>query len=185
MINFKWLLPSLVMQTLILGGCAVTVKKAELTPSHVVTYESTGKTIYVSPVTIRPQPKPGFLMNEPPRLDGETFRNAISETLQRTGLFSEISKNDNADYILTADVVGQRVLGGASNIGLLLVHYSLVETGNNRKIWRENIFSHYETTAEKVFYGGERVRRLLEALTRDNLSKLGKAIGNSLTSSGL
>jgi len=109
MINFKWLLPSLIMQTLILGGCAVTPNKAELIPSHVVTYESTGKSIYVSPVTMRPQPKPGFLMNDPPRLDGETFRNAIAGTLHRTGLFSEISKNNNADYILTADVVGQRV----------------------------------------------------------------------------
>jgi len=185
MINFKWLLPLLIIQALILGGCAVTVEKADLTPSHVVTYKSTGKTIYVTPVTIRPQPKPGFLMNEPPRLDSETFRNAIVATLHRTKLFSEISKNDNADYILTADVVGQRVIGGASNIGLLLVHYSLVESGNNRKIWRGNIFSHFETTAEDIFYGGERVRRLLETLTRDNLSKLGKAIGNRLTSSGL
>ena len=124
-------------------------------------------------------------MNEPPRLDSGIFRNAIVATLHRTKLFSDISMNENADYILTADVVGQRVIGATSNIGLLLVHYSLVESVNNREVWRENIFSHFEITAEETFYGGERVRRLLETLARDNLSNLGKAIGNRLASSGL
>ena len=184
MMKLKWLLMFLIVHALVLGGCAVTVEKAELIPLNVATYPSTGKTIYIAPVTARPQPKPGFLMNEPPRLDGETYRNAIAGTLRRTRLFSDIQTSGNADYTLTADIVGQRILGGASNVGLLLVHYSLVESENNREIWSGNLFSHFESTAEKVFYGGERVRRLLERLARDNMSKLGKKMGDVLLSSG-
>lgn len=180
MMKLKWLFMPLILPLLALGGCAVTVEKAELIPPNVATYASTGKTIYVAPVTIRPQPKPGFLMNEPPRLDSETFRNAIVGTLRRTSLFSDIKTTGTADYTLTADVVGQRILGGASNVGLLLVHYSLAAPDNKQVIWSGNLFSHFEASAEDTFYGGERVRRLLERLARNNMSKLGRKMGDIL-----
>jgi len=172
-----WIRMLLIMHALVLGGCAVTVEDAKLIPVNVAAYASTGKTIRVSPVIIRPQPKPGFLMNEPPRFDSRTFRDTIIGTLRGTGLFSDVRTDAAADYTLTADVVGQRVLGGASNVGLLLVHYSLVASDNNKEIWSGNIFSHFEASAQDTFYGGERVKRLLEKLARDNMAMLGKKLG--------
>lgn len=177
------LLP-LLMVALLLGGCAATVEKTELIPSGIDTYKSTGKTIYISPVTIRPQPKPGFLMDEPPRLDSETLRETIVSTLSQTGLFTEVRIQGEADYILSTDVIGQRQLGALSNVELLLVRYRLTDT-SEREIWSGNLFSHFELSASQVFMGIERTRKVLEGATRDNMTKLGNEMSNILTSPGM
>ncbi|UCH49170.1 MAG: hypothetical protein JSU95_05115 [Betaproteobacteria bacterium] len=183
MTTVKWHLYCLILtHALLFGGCATTAQQAESIPTDIATFESTGKTIYVMPVTMRPNPKPGFLMNEPLRLDNETFHQVTVEMLRRTGLFSDVRTDNNADYTLATDIVGQRLIGSVSNVALLLVRYELRDATSNRETWSENIFSHFELSASQVFMGTERTRKVLEGASRDNMAQLGEKLGEILAS---
>ena len=169
---------------LLLAGCATPVKESALTPSDIAAYSTTGKSIVVAPVVVRPQPKPGFLMDEPPRLDGKTFRQAIVDTLKKTNLFSSIQVSGEADYTLAADIIGQRQLGTLSNIELLLVRYTLFDVANRREVWTANILSHFELSAEQVFMGMERSTQVLEGASRANMNQLGEQLGSVFSEQG-
>lgn len=171
----------LTVQLLLLAGCAAPVVKSDLVPARVAAYSSTGKSVLVAPVTIRPQPKPGFLMDVPPRLDGETFRDAIVDTLTGTRLFAAVMTQGNAEYTLSADIIGQRQLGGVSNVELLLVRYTLVDAKSGRELWAGNLLSHFELSAAEVYLGNKRMKLVLQAATRDNLKQLGAQMGTLLT----
>jgi hypothetical protein len=171
----------LIVQTLLIAGCVAPAVKSELVPARVATYPLTGKSILVAPVTIRPQPKPGFLMDVPPRLDGKAFRAAIVNTLAGTKLFTAVMTQGDADYTLSADVVGQRQQGGTSNIELLLVRYTLSETQSGKELWAGNLLSHSEMSAAEVFMGNERMKLVLQEAARDNLKQLGIQMGSLLT----
>lgn len=171
----------LIAQTLLIAGCVAPAVKSELVPAGVATYPLTGKSILVAPVTIRPQPKPGFLMDVPPRLDGEAFRAAIVNTLAGTKLFTAVKTQGNADYTLSADVIGQRQQGSTSNIELLLIRYTLAESQSGKKLWTGNLLSHFELSAAEVFFGNERKKLVLQGASRDNLKQLGVQMGLLLT----
>jgi len=164
----------------LLAGCVAPPKKSELIPSQVATYSTTGNSILIAPVIVRPQPKPGFLMDEPPRLDGEVFRQAIVDTLKKTNLFSAVQTEGEADYTLSVDVIGQRQLGTLSNVELLLVRYNLLDEASKQEVWAANLFSHFELSAEQVFMGIERSRQVLEGASRANITQLGEQLGNVL-----
>jgi hypothetical protein len=168
----------------LLTGCVTPVKKSELIPLDQETYATTGKSLYVAPVVIRPQPKPGFLMDEPPRLDSETFREVVIYTLKNTELFSAVTMNDAADYHLSVEVIGQRQLGTLSNIELLLVRYRLFDAARKQEVWAANLLSHFELSAEQVFMGMERSTQVLEGASRANLAQLADQLGQVLTQPG-
>lgn len=184
MIIVKWRFYCLIVAcVLMFGGCAMTAQQAESVPTDIATFESTGKSLYVRPVTTQPNPKPGFLMNEPLRLDIDTFHGVVSETLRRTSLFSDVKADNNADYTLTTEIVGQRLIGSVSSVALLLVRYELRDATGDRVIWSENLFSHFELSASEVFMGAERTRKVLEGASRDNMAQLVNKLGGILATS--
>lgn len=161
----------------LLTACAAPVEKSQLVPLDIRAYATTGKSLQVAPVVVRPQPKPGFLMDEPPRLDGETYREVVVYTLAHTGLFSTVTLQGAADYSLSVEIIGQRQLGALSNIELLLVRYRLVDQVSKREVWAANLLSHFELSAEQVFMGMDRSRQVLEGASRANLAQLAERLG--------
>ena len=177
-----YILPFVLVATLILlSGCSVPITKMGMTPTTITQYASSGKTISVRPVVIRPQPKPGFLQDAPTMPDADTYRSAIVDTLGLTGLFTEVKTDGVADYSLSSEVIGQRMLGTMYNITLFLIRYELTDLNSNKVLWRENVFSHHELSAADVFMGMERTKQTVEVGTRKNMAQLGTKVGEVLS----
>ena len=165
---------------LFLNGCATEITKIEIIPLYLAKYGSTGKSIKVSPATVRPEPSRGFLMDASPIIGGEDFRDAVVKSLQQTGLFTEIKTSGTADYSLTSDIISQRLLGKFYNVELFLVRYELTDIQAGEEVWSENIFSHYELSVQDVYIGWERIADVHEGAIRDNINQLIGKLGSTL-----
>lgn len=158
---------------LLLSACAAPIKHEQLVPQIVpVATHVTGKSIQVDPVTITDVPKHSWTVTIWERLDQDTFTKAILDTLDRSGLFSAVNTMGPADYRLSADVVGQRLIGSASNIMLLLVRYQLIDSTNNNTLWSENLLSFHHLSGADVFIGADRSTQVVENTVRKNLQQL-------------
>jgi len=113
--------------------------------------------------------------------DANLYREAIVDTLKRTALFSEVKTSGSADYSMSTEVIGERLLGGASNIGLFLIRYELADSISGKKIWSENIFTYSTLSAEQVYAGWERVPKVIETAVRENMKELAATIGKALS----
>jgi hypothetical protein len=163
-----------------LNGCSAPVTKTGMTPTQVVSYKSTGKTVTVLPVTIRQQPSHSALDTIHTMPDAALYREAIISSLNLSGLFSEVKTSGDSDYTLSSDVIGERLQGGLNNIGLFLIRYELSDVTSNKVIWRENIFSHSMLSAEDVFAGAERAPKVIEIGIKNNLTTLTERLGEVL-----
>lgn len=164
----------------LLVGCSKPLTRSGISPSYVHQYHSTGSTITVLPVVIRPQPRPWYT-NEVQMPDANLYREAIVDTLKRTALFSGVKTSGSSDYSLSTEVIGERLLGGASNIGLFLIRYELTDSNSGSKIWSENIFTYSMLSAEQVFAGWERVPKVIETAVSANMKELAASMGKALS----
>ena len=167
----------------LLVGCSKPLTKSGISPSYVHPYQSTGAAITILPVVIRPQPRPWYA-TDVQMPDADLYREAIVDTLKRTALFSEVKTSGSADYSLSTEVIGERLLGGASNIGLFLIRYELTDSSSGKKIWSENIFTYSMLSAEQVFAGWERVPKVIETAVSANMKELAASIGKALSTHG-
>jgi len=106
-------------------------------------------------------------------IDDTGFRQALVDTLQRSGLFrSVITDQAAADYELQAEIVSQEVQGIYDATATLFVNYRLLEVSSHREIWKENLLSRYMAKFEESFIGVERRRKANEGVVRENLLQL-------------
>jgi hypothetical protein len=171
----------LAVVTLLLQGCATPVTQAGMTPTHLGSYHQTGKTLVVRPVVIRPQPGIGLVDTIHSMPAAAQYREAIVTTLGRTGLFSEVRTEGDADYVLATDVVGERLIGSLNNIGMFFIRYELTNTASGRAAWQENIFSDAMLSASQIPLGGERASRVIELGVSDNMSQLAARLADALS----
>ena len=143
---------------LLLASCAAPINKTAVTPTQVTLFESTGKTITILPVVIRPQPKIGLTDTIHSMPEPDTYRDVIVDTVRNIGLFSDVKKNGDSDYVLSSVVIGERLIGTVNNIGMFLIRYELSDMRTGSIIWDENIFSYSMLSATDVFTGHERAR---------------------------
>lgn len=179
----RWLVVPLVFLT---ASCTTTVSKTELVPKEDQGFELTGKTISVLPVTIRPRPSVGLMdsvgLTFP---EAETYRYAIITTLSQSGLFTEVKTDGDSDYSLSAEIIGERMFGGTNNVAFILVRYVLSDNLEESVIWKENLLSHFELSAEDVFVGTERVGKTFEGAFRDNMNQLDDSVAKVLEGQGV
>lgn len=163
----------LIFVSLLFGGCVTPPKQEELVPESLpVSVQETGKSIKVDPVIVTHVPKPSFVEAKWKHLEPDTFKKAIVDTLNLSGLFSQVNISGPADYQLSADVVGQELLGTSSNIILLLVHYQLIETSSGENLWMENLISYHHLDGTDVYWAHDRIAQVLEGAVRQNLRQL-------------
>ncbi len=130
------------------------------------------KNIQVHPVIISDVPKPSWTEIQWQYIDHDFFTKAIVDTLDHSGLFSTVGISGPADYRLSAEVVGQKMVGSMSNIMLLLVRYQLVDTPSGNMLWSENLLTFHHLSASDVFMGGTRAAQVVETAIRKNLQQL-------------
>jgi len=130
------------------------------------------KTIQIHPVVITHVPKPSWTVTRWQHIEQNRLTNEIFRALDHSGLFSAVSTTGPADYRLSAEVVGQKLVGSMSNIMLLLVRYQLVDTSTNNILWTENLLSFHHLSGSDVFMGSKRARQVVEMAIKRNMQEL-------------
>ena len=180
--NIRFLFLTFLTFLIVLTGCSKPITTSGLVPEYTSSYKFTDSTITVLPVVIRPQPKPG-LVGPPHSMPGANqYREAIVETLQRTGLFSEVKTTGDSNYLLSTEVIAERLIGDVNNIGLFLIRYELTDTSSDRVILSENIFSYSMLSGKDIYAGHERAPKVIENSVRKNMTQLTTRISEALQS---
>ena len=171
--------------SLLLASCATPVKEAELIPLGEENFKSTGKSIVIEPITLAGRPQPGLMDSAGFTFpEAKAYDFAITNTLSKSDMSTEVKTEGVADYTLTTNVVGERMLGTTSNVVFILVRYKLVETSTRNILWEENIFSHYDLSVDEEFIGATRIGKVLEGAIRENMNLLDDRLAEVLNAQG-
>lgn len=169
---------------LLIGSCATPILPTELVPADDKVFQSTGKTITVLPVRIWQRFKPGWQHSGENFPDAEIYKNAVISTLAKSRLFTEVKNEGKADYSLSIEVIGERILGVYSNVAFILVRYELTEAETKSTIWNENIFSHFGMSVSDEFLGTKRLAKTTEGVIRNNMELLKDKLAHVLVAQG-
>ncbi len=152
-----------------LSACAKAPDVTRMIPSTPpLTVKHMGKVLRVGEVTGGKVTNP---MNES-MIEDTGFREALIETLQKSGLFQAVVTDQAGDYELQTEIISQEVQGMYDATATLFVHYRLLEVSSQQEIWKENLLSRYLAKFEESFIGIERRRRANEGVVRENLLQL-------------
>lgn len=156
------LAPVLAGIIIVAAGCATTNPPVKMTPYlDYSTFTATGKTIRVAKVSVGEIQTPA----EGLAITGESFRDSLSETLGKTGIFRVLPEGENTDYECRAEIVSQKVFPGLTANAILFVHYRVVDTRTKNIVFRSSVHSQNDS------YGGD-LTNALESAARDNLAKI-------------
>ncbi len=161
----------LLFVAVMLVSCATAPEKNKMVPYiDYSTFASSGRTLKITEV--KGGEETGW---DVPKIDNKSFKEALIDTLKKTGLFKEIFTGQPGDYELDAEIVSQKVQPGLTAYAALFVHYRLVETKTNQAIWNENIFSQNDA------FGANQGKDVIEGAARDNLTQLIRKLSEILT----
>lgn len=151
-------------------GCSISTK--ELIPNNTFNFNQSDKTIRV--VNVQGAQKPFF--GGPAMVTNEQFKEALVITLKKSNLFREVSTDKHCDVDLYAEIVahGQAENGGVGldYTSVMVVEYWLIETKNNKEIWRQGFNSRHKVTLAEAFSGATRTLKAQEGSVRKNLTQL-------------
>jgi len=164
------LLISIILIT-ILAGCASSPRVMNMVP--VVdnsTFASTNKTLKVSTVYGGEKSDPWIKGS---RIDNDSFMQALIQALTNSNLFTKINPADQADLILTPELLSQdQPAMGLNMTATLVVRYTLKNNTDGAKIWQKYIISKFTATVGDAFVGTTRLNKANEGVVRENLKSL-------------
>jgi biopolymer transport protein ExbD len=113
-------------------------------------------------------------------IENESFREALKNTLNKSRIFINVSKDKKGDYKLYTEIISQELKAGFTMTSILFVNYILIENKSSRELWKENILSQYDVKF-KGEWVQERARKANEGAVRDNLTQLVKKLSNVIS----
>lgn len=167
--NIRWYIYLTLSASFLMTGCANMPTPSQLTPElNKANFVAINKILTVGDVTGKEQKD--VLGIETISVGNDTFKQALIETLKDSGIFKAVSQNPGGDYLLSAQIISQKLEGYGTLT--LFVRYRLVENASGKIVWANNIFSEKSISVGEVFMGAERTKQLRQIVFRDNLSKL-------------
>jgi hypothetical protein len=116
------------------------------------------------------------------------FQQALSETLQESGLFTSVSTEHGGDFTIESEIIYEAPVDIYSVTVPLLVHYKLINAKNKKTIWKINTFSQPNIPYEKSEAGmtGEiRHNTMVRAAVRDSFEQVLSSLHQNLQSEGI
>lgn len=167
--NVSWFI-CLILSATVMYACIPAPEVSEMIPS------TTPSTILHSDKVLRVGEVTGGKKTNPmmeSTIDNAGFRQAMVETLQKSGLFrSVIIDQAPADFELQTEIISQDVQGMYDKMAVLFVHYSLVDASSQQVIWKENLISRYLVKFEETVFVLDRRKIANEGVVRENLNLL-------------
>lgn len=168
----------LLFVAVILVSCATAPEKYKMIPYiDYSTFASSGRTLKITEVK-GGEETTGW---EVSKIDNKSFKEALIDTLRKSGLFKEIFTDQTGDYELDTEIVSQKLQLGLTAYAALFVHYRLIETKTHKVIWTENIFSQNDGFGGFGGVGTNQGKDILEGAARGNLAQLMRKMAEILT----
>lgn len=162
----------LLLSILTLTGCPFPRVSGMIAPLGDLTIKQTDKIFSVGEVT---GGEKTVILVSGPKIDNEGFGEALTKTLEQSGLFKAVVRNKSGDYELNAQIISQEVQIRGGYHAILFVNYRLLDSRLNQEIWKENILSQYDANSLELATGAN------EGAVRDNLTQLVKKLSQVLS----
>lgn len=169
----------LLLAVVLMNSCQKHYDSKYMVPSlDDLEIKSGNTTLNVANVKVdeKKMPVTGF---PPKQLTGKTFKEALINTLDNSGIFRRVGGfiDSKYDYVLYTFIISHKfdatyhpdMLLSAT----LVVNYRLIQTTSNKVIWKETIFSQYETMEGSAL---KRVQLVANEVVKENLTELVKKL---------
>ena len=103
------------------------------------------------------------------------FRKALMESFVRSGMFVIVTEGGDADFLLNAELISQKLETGFTQTQKLFVHYSLIDRTENNEVWDSSYLTQFDATLEEWGSLG-RLKAANEGAVRKNITKLLQAL---------
>ena len=102
------------------------------------------------------------------------LKGIVTKSLENSKLFSavETESQTNADYTLTASMMGQQSDGVLTITMALIVKYEITRNTTGEVVFSKTIFGRKSVSTSDEFAGVNRARMAVEGAARDNVKKL-------------
>ncbi|MEA3232968.1 MAG: hypothetical protein U9Q05_14525 [Thermodesulfobacteriota bacterium] len=106
------------------------------------------------------------------QISDQAFREAITNSLTQSGIFSKVINGSNADYLLEVIITNcnQPIVGFDMTVSMV-THWELTNLKTNKEIWEDFISSSYTATVGDAFAGIKRLRLANEGAARENIKE--------------
>src|SRR5438094_6517729 len=106
------------------------------------------------------------------QISSEAFREAVAQSLQKSGLFAAVLKTSDADYELQVSYVnGDEPAFGFNMTVDLVTRWILTKKSGGQPLFQENVSSTYTAKMGDAFAGGTRLRLANEGVARENIKE--------------
>jgi len=143
-----------------------------------------GKSTVTLPVSVALGKVTGSTKSEPVRyyLNDELYRETVFQSVKSSGIFKNVKKNGNGQYILNAKTIDQEYFPGAETFSFIfriVAKYTLTDAKSNAVVYEKTLTSACKKTISDEFGGPPRVRKATECAVKQNMQKLIKTLGNN------
>lgn len=102
----------------------------------------------------------------------EDFAQALRQSIEQSGLFSQARRDGQAKYQLQAFIVQMnQPMFGASMTVSMEVNYNLAKTNPKEVVWQKAVTSTYTAPFSEAFVGATRLRMANEGAARKNIEQ--------------
>ncbi len=107
------------------------------------------------------------------QISSESFKEALVESISKSGAFRAIVQADQADYMLDVDIVDldQPVWGGIDMTVTMKAKWKLTSMKDKAVVFQENITKPYTAAFGEAFVAAERLRLANEGAARENIKE--------------
>ena len=106
------------------------------------------------------------------QIRSSTFQEAVSLSLEKSGLFAAVLKTPESDYTLQVSFVkGDEPAFGFDMTVDLVTRWVLTKKSSNATVFQGNVSTTYTATMGEGFAGGTRLRKANEGAARNNIQE--------------
>jgi hypothetical protein len=151
---------------LMVSGCA-TAKPEAMVPAE---FKIERK--HAASVTVANPAEEGAVAKWASMIRSTTFREAVSQSIQKSGLFATVLKTPDANYLLEVTKVQSDEPAFGFNMTVdLVTRWVLKKSGSNEVVFQGNVSSTYTAKMGEAFAGAKRLRLANEGAAKANIKE--------------
>ena len=148
-----------------LGGCAMNARPKNMTPSSFEVVNKHSKAVCIQ---IIGDVRGSF--DWPTGVLNADFQSALTEAIMKSEVFSKVSADSNADYVLTVDIAAASHQKAGVKLGdTMTARWELRSTRPNAVVWKDIITTDFTATGGDAFVAMKRFRLAREGAARENI----------------
>jgi hypothetical protein len=153
--------------TALLAGCATPTSHEAMVPSSVDTARRHAQSVAVNVTGGQETDAAGK-----PQISDDAFRQALTESINRSRTFSRVVQGSGGDYLLTVALFGlDQPSFGLSFKVKMEAGWTLRRAGGGAPVWQESIRSEFTATTSDAFAAVTRLRMATEGAARENIAQ--------------